>query len=67
MKAREERPGLFRPASVGERVVAACLLVRKLGIAKLDRPLLDVEAELRKVERQFLEAAEKPDERDLGV
>jgi hypothetical protein len=34
----------------------------RLGIAKLNRPLLDVEAELGKVERQFLEAAEKPDD-----
>jgi hypothetical protein len=45
-------------------VVAAFLLVRKLRIAKLNRPLLDVEAKLGKVERQFLKAAEKPDERD---
>jgi hypothetical protein len=64
MEAREERPSLFRPAGVGERVVAAFLLVRKLRIAKLNRPLLDVEAELGEVEWQLLEAAEKPDERD---
>ncbi len=64
MEAREERPGLFRPAGVGERVVAAFLLVGQLRIAKLDRPLLDVEAELRKVERQFVEPAKQPDERD---
>jgi hypothetical protein len=67
MAACEEGPGLFRPAGVGERVVAAFLLVRKLGIAKLDRPLLDVEAELGKVERQFLEPPEEPDERDPVV
>ena len=64
MEARQERPSLFGPAGLGERVVAACLLVRKLRIAKLDRPLLDVETELGKVERQFLEAAKKPDECD---
>jgi hypothetical protein len=43
METPEERPGLFRPAGVGERVMAAFLLVRKLRIAKLNRPLLDVE------------------------
>jgi hypothetical protein len=44
MEAREERPSLFRPAGVGQRVMATSLLVRKLRIAKLNRPLLDVEA-----------------------
>ena len=64
MEACEKPPSLFRPAGVGERVMTALFLVRKLRIAKLNRPLLDVEAELGKVERQFLEAAEKPDQRD---
>jgi len=44
MEAREKGPSLFRPARVCERVVAAFLLVRKLRITKLNRPLLDVEA-----------------------
>ena len=55
IEARQERPSLFRPAGVGEGVVAAFRLVGQFGIAKLDRPLLDVETELGKVERQFLE------------
>jgi hypothetical protein len=47
MKVCEECPSLARPAGVGERVVAVPLLVGQLRIAELDRPLLDVEAELR--------------------
>ena len=64
MEVCEERPSLARPAGVGERVVAVPLLVGQLRIAELDRPLLDVEAELRIVERQHLQAAEEPHERD---
>ena len=67
MEICEERPGLARPASVSERVVAVLLLVGQLRIAELDRPLLDVEAELRIVERQLLETAEEPHERDPVV
>jgi hypothetical protein len=57
-----KRPCFSRPAGVGQRMVTGLLLVRKLGIAKLDRPLLDVEAELGKAEGQLFEAAEEPDE-----
>ncbi len=47
MEAGEERSGLARPIGVGKRVVAVPPLMGQLRIAELDRPLLDVEAELR--------------------
>ena len=47
--------------------MAVLLLMGQRRIAELDRPLLDVEAELRIVERQLLEAAEEPHERDPVV
>jgi hypothetical protein len=64
MEASQKRPGLPRPSGVKQRVMLGALLARQLGIAQFDRPLFDVEAKLRVMERQFLEAAEQPYESD---
>jgi hypothetical protein len=50
MEAGEKHPRLPRPSRVVERMVPAALLMRQFRIAELDRPLLDVEAELRIVD-----------------
>jgi hypothetical protein len=50
MKARKECPRLLRPSGIIQRVMAAAFLVRQLRVAELDRPLLDVETELRIVD-----------------
>jgi hypothetical protein len=58
MEAGQKRPGLLRLSRVKQCVMLGALLSRQLRIAQFNRPLFDVEAELRIVERQFLEAPE---------
>src|ERR1700761_4426352 len=60
----EERPRLLCPSRIGKGVVARALLRRKRRIAELDRPLLDVETELREGEGQIVHATEEPGEDD---
>ena len=63
MQARQKRPGVPRPACVVQSMMPDAGLMRQFRIAELHRPLFDVEAELRIVERQFVQMAEQPGER----
>src|SRR4029077_16573473 len=67
VEAGEERPRRLRPARVGKGVVTRSLLVWQFVIAQFDRPLLDVQAELRERERQVVDAAEQPAKGDPVV